>query len=336
MSLAPRTRVELLYEGTDISRDIAADLLSFTYTDNEHGKADDMSLRLKNNHGLWSGAWLPRKGDTISATIVHLFADEEKRLPCGRFSIDDIDFSGPPSVVDIKGVSVPLDTTIRRLQRSRGWEDTKLSDIASEIAATGGIQLQFLVDFDPTYGRVDQHEESDLRFLQRLCEQEAYSLKVTDRQLVVFSSELQEQAPPIRTIEVGKDWVKSWRFNTQAHDVYQTIIVAYKDTETGEVNEFTYTDPAISDGRTSKLVKRAESIEEAERRAKAAMRRHNRLESTGSITIKGDTELVTGVTIEYISGSAFDGKFLVTKATHKVGSGYEVELDLAFVKEGDS
>lgn len=334
MSTAISTRVELIYQGVDISRDIAGDLLSFRFTDNESGKADDMELRLKDDRGLWSGPWLPRQGDTIQAAIIHWTGEEEKRLECGTFSIDELEYEKPPSVVVIRGVSVPLDNNIRRLRRSRGWESVQLSGIAQEIADEAGIDLFFLVDIDPTYQRIDQHEESNLRFLQRLCDQEAYSLKVTDRQLVVFSSEVLEQNPSIKTIKEGVSGIKSVRFKTQTHDVYSTIIVTYLDTETGELNEFVYTDSSVTNGRESHLVRRAESIEEAERRARAAMRRHNRLESSGSITLVGDTDLLTGVAIDYESGSAWDGKFLISKAVHTVGSGYETSIDLTFVREG--
>src|SRR5690606_25054093 len=50
-----RTWVELQYNGAMITHDIAPDLLGFTYTDNEPGKADDISITLKNDHGKWSG-----------------------------------------------------------------------------------------------------------------------------------------------------------------------------------------------------------------------------------------------------------------------------------------
>ena len=336
MSTAPTTRVELLYEGEDISRDIATHLLSMTYNDNETGKADDIEIRLKDEKKLWSGPWLPRKGDTIQAAIVHTVSGNEKRLDLGRFSIDELEFTGPPSIVSIKGVSIPLNTDIRRLQKTRAWEDATLSEIASEVAATGELELLFITDADPKYQRVDQREESDLKFLMRLCDQEGYSLKITDRQLVLFDPDKQREEPPVKSLVMGRDYIKSWNFKTQSHDVYSTIIVVFKDPLTGDLNEYTYTDPNVVGGQTSKLVKRAESIEEAERRAKAAMRRHNRLESTGTLTLMGSTDLVAGATIEYSSGSAWDGKFIITKATHTVASGYEVSIDIAAVKlEGE-
>lgn len=328
-----RTYVQLTYEGKDITRDISPDMLSFVYNDNEHGKADDMTLKLKDDKGLWSGPWLPVKGDTVAAVIVQEYAGDINRLDCGRFTIDELAFSGPPSIVEMKGVSVPLDTTIRRLKKSRGWENVRLSEIAQDIASTGSIELQFLVDVDPLYDRIDQREESDLKFLQRVCEQEAYSVKVTDRQLVIFSTAQRETTAPVMTIKKGANNLKSWSFKDQAHDLYGTVIVSYKDIKTGEVNQYTYTDPSVTDGRTAKLVKRADSIEEAERMAKAELRKKNRWGKSGTIGLIGHTNLMTGVTINYEQGSAWDGKYLVSKSTHTVSSGYETSLELTAVLE---
>jgi phage protein D len=334
MTLANRTTVELIYENTNITADVAGDLLSLTYTDNEHGKADDISLRLKDDHGLWSGPWLPQQGDTITAAIIQQIGDETRRLNCGRFTIDEIESDYPPSIVDLKGVSVPLDTSIRRLPKSKGWESTSLSEIAQEIASNGSIELQYLVDEDPRYDRVDQHEESDLKFLQRLCEQESYSVKVTDLRLIIFSSEQQELTSPVQTIVRGGSNLLRRNFKTQSHDLYQSVTLSYFDSTTGEVNEYTYTDPNVSNGRTTKLVQRAASIEEAERRARAVLRNRNRMSATGNMGLVGDTRLVTGATIQYSEGSKFDGKYLINKATHTVGSGYVVALELTKAEEG--
>ena len=72
--------VSIIYEGVNISRDIAPYLISFTYTDNASDKADDISLTLEDRTRLWCGDWFPSKGDKIRASIiVHNWEDESKR-----------------------------------------------------------------------------------------------------------------------------------------------------------------------------------------------------------------------------------------------------------------
>lgn len=115
-----RSFVEIIYNGVDISRDISGDLIGFSYTDNESGKADDISISLKDDDGLWADDWYPSTGDTIECTIVKIDqAGAQARLPLGAFSIDDLESSdNGGQIFSINAVSVPVDASIRR-QKSR-------------------------------------------------------------------------------------------------------------------------------------------------------------------------------------------------------------------------
>ena len=334
MSVLPRARVEVIYNGTDITKDIAGDVIAFSYTDNESGKADDLSITLKDDDGLWAGAWFPARGDTIEATIITETDEGEKRLPCGSFSIDELTGSGGDGeTFEIAAVSVPVDASIRREIKSKAWEDVTLSSIAGDIASAGGLELLFVPLSDPLYDRRDQRDETDLQFLLRLCDDEALSLKITDRQLVIFNSEEQEQEQPVATIYKREGDVIGWQFKGQAHDIYGQAVVEYKDPQTGLVNQYVYTDPKLTNGKSFRVVQRAASIAEAERIAKAALRKKNRYENTGSITLVGKVEYIAGVTIELLGFGKFSGKYLIEKSSHEVGGGHQVGLDLTKVRE---
>lgn len=328
-----RTWVELQYNGAMITHDIAPDLLGFTYTDNEPGKADDISITLKNDHGKWSGPWLPVLGDRLTATIKQSGRGAGPDLPCGTFQIDEIDLQGPPNTVTIKGVSIPLGGSIRRLVKSRAWENVRLSEIAGDVAENGQLSLTYLVD-DPQYDRCDQREESDLAFLKRMCKAEHYALKVTDRQLVVYDPLKMSEQDPIVTITLGKSGVKSWRMSAQSHDLYQSCKVEYNDPKTGQVVAYTYTDPDVREGRTKKIVQRASSLAEAERRAKAGLYEANRRASTGSLVLVGDTRLWSGACVQLEGFGGLSGKYMIDKVTHEVASGYTVSMDVSAVKGG--
>lgn len=334
MSIAARTYLEITYNGADISRDISGDLLSFTYTDNESGKADDITISLKDSDGLWAGPWIPGQGDTIEATIV---TENDRqgtlRLSCGSFIIDELTSRSTPSVFEIAAVSVPTVGNIRREIKSRAWEGYRLSGIADDIARTGGLEMLFLASPDPTYDRRDQHDETDLQFLQRLCDDEAFALKVTDRKLVVYNTEQQEKEPPVATIYKRTGDVLSYKFTAQTHSVYKAVTVRYLDPETANVNEFRYVSPTATGNREFKVLTRAKSIAEAERLAKAALRMKNRKGKTASLTLRGRIDLVTGLTIDLIGFGVFDGVYLIQKSTHRVGDGYEVDLDLTLKQE---
>ena len=143
---ARNLEVVISYEGRDISRDIAPFLLSFTYTDNNSDKADDINLTLEDRAGLWRNSWFPAKGDKITASLsAHDWdaPDETVSLPCGTFEVTQIDYSGPPSVISIKGVSVPVSKASGNEKHTRAWENVKLRTIAEDVANKGGLSLYF-------------------------------------------------------------------------------------------------------------------------------------------------------------------------------------------------
>ena len=96
------------------------------------------------------------------------------------------------------------------------------------------------------------------------------------------------------------------------------------------VMTYTYTDPDADDnGQEYTLKKRATSLAEAKRLARAKLRQLNLRRVTGSMTVIGDVLLVAGVVIECRGFGSFDGNFIVEQATHQIsGNGYTTALTL--------
>jgi phage protein D len=346
-----RTRVEISYEGDDITADIAPDLIAFQFTDNETGAVDDLAITLKDDHGRWSGDWLPARGDKITCAIVQDGRGAHHPLKCGTFTIDELEISGPPSIVAIKAVAIPPDDDVRQCARSRGWEDVRLSRIASDVAQSGDMALLWLPEDDPLLDRRDQCDESNLAFLERLCKDEGLCLKVNSQQLVVFNPDELADAEPVATFVLGTSAVLRRRLSAKTHDVYGRCTVEFQDPKDGKVKNYTYTDEEFQkqrknygktldggnkkgrgkNGKTLKLTKRAASKAEAQRIAKAALSEANRGEITGSLDLMGDTRVVTGSSINLRGFGRWDGKYFVERATHAIGGqgGYTVALDIS-------
>ncbi|EED3192849.1 late control D family protein, partial [Salmonella enterica subsp. enterica] len=126
-----KTLFDVIYQNMDITADMQPDILSISYTDNEDGQVDDIAITLKNDDGKWSGDWSPEKGDFIRLVFKPF---NQIALECGSFQVDGITSSGPPSVVEVSAVSVPVAAGVRRDLKSNAWEKTTLRDIATSIA----------------------------------------------------------------------------------------------------------------------------------------------------------------------------------------------------------
>lgn len=55
---ARRTDISIKLNGTDISEDVNKYLLSFSYTDEEEDKSDDLSITIDDREGVWLRSWL--------------------------------------------------------------------------------------------------------------------------------------------------------------------------------------------------------------------------------------------------------------------------------------
>ncbi|KEO84753.1 phage late control D family protein [Tumebacillus flagellatus] len=329
---ARHVELDLTYEGVNISQELAGYLLDFSYQDNAD-KADDLQISLQDASGVWHGNWLPRKGDKIEAAVkVINWGDDEstETLPCGTFEVDTVGFSGPPDVVQLKAVSIPIGGA-RWESRSQGWENIRLSAIAKDIADRAGLSLWLDIVDDPLYDRQDQTEQSDLAFLQSLATKEGITTVVTMTQLCLIDEERYEMEFPIATIEKGKNNVLSYSFDSSTVDCgYSACEVTYLDPQK-KVTYHGYFKPswAPENGPVLKINDRVGSDEEAQRRAKTALREKNKSGTQGKFTLMGDINLLQSFTVDVVGWGDFDGRYIIDSATHKIGSGgYTVDLSI--------
>lgn len=362
------TKLTLLFteSKTDATNDVMPDLLSFSYDDREADQADEISLTIKDEKGKWAGSWKPDGGETIRAYIK---GSTCPKLFCGKFYVDSMRVSGSPRVCEIRAVSIPLKAPIRRRLVTKAWENYTLKGILKEIAAKAEIYFYFEVEEDPEYDRLDQKEESDLAFLSRLCQDAGLSIKVTDDTIVIFDQSRYEKMEPVCEVELGVSDVLSWDFQTTQSDTYKSCVVSWRDikkkkrksaggynldlekpsdkppakhnidlekiddsnaSKNPAVNTYVYVDPnADANGQEYKLKRRVTSRAEAERVAKATLRRLNLRSVTGSMTLVGDTRLVAGIVIEVKGFGSFDGNFFIESASHSMSeSGYVTTINV--------
>ena len=132
-----QVKPKIVYSKKDITKDLAPYLLSLTYTDYAHGKADDLELRLADPEKLWLSDWYPVKGDKIEASL----EVEGVTLRCGMFEVDKIEVGGPPGEITIRAQSAIITKDLRLTKRTKAWENTSLQAISQEIANRAGLTL---------------------------------------------------------------------------------------------------------------------------------------------------------------------------------------------------
>lgn len=331
-TLGRRATLRLLYENQDISADIAPHLVSATYTDHAQGRADELSVTLQDREGLWRRGWKPSKGARLTAAIVcrDWFKDgDEQILECGSFSLDDLELAGPPDVVVIKGVSIPVQSAMQRELRTRAWEKGTLKRVAQDIAERAGLGLFYDAPEHP-FERAGQREESDLRFLQRMCADYGLHLKVTLKEIAVYKAKEYDAKPPPLTVSRSGGRVERHRFKEGVHAVYKAAQVSYWDAAKGELVEYTFTAPGeTGSGQVLKINEQAESLAQAEELARARLRQANRGEIEIALSLVGEPRAWAGMTVQVEGWDSYDDVYALDEAVHSLSrSGYTTELKL--------
>ena len=336
---ARRAWIKCLYNNKDISSSLEPYLKSFTYNDVISGQADDISLTLEDIENLWSNDWLPEKGAILTISIVTQAWWKDnvsiEELPLGTFEIDEVEYSGPPTEVKIKGVSVPDNTELRGTEKSRAWEKVNLSTIARDIASNAGMEIFY--DTEEIYlERAEQSQESDLEFLLKLCNDNGLALKISNNQIVIFDEADYEAKEAVDELELKNDLIRSYSIKTKTREVYKQCHVKYKNTKENTLIEYTFLPEVNKDknGKTLEINEEVKTTAEAERLAKKKLREKNKEEQTVSMTVYVSFFCCAGNCFTLKNFGKFDGKYILTKATHNVGSGYTCNLELRKVLEG--
>ncbi len=282
-------------------------------------------------------------GLSISAAVIRQNWNgdgADDKLETGAFTLDAVDCSGPPSVVKISATSMPYSKGFRQTAKSRAWEKYRLSGIAAEMASNAGLRCMFLPAEDPFYSRIEQFRESDVGFLQRLCLDAGYSLKIVDENVVIFDQAAYESAPSVRTFTKGDGSYTKYKLRVGTADTaYRSCRVYYNDPASGTCIEATVTDDSYdgsaADGHRLELCRRVSSVGEAQALAAKQLRLRNKLARTVQFTVPGDVSMAAGLCVTLSGWGGWDGKYIITKAKHSVGSGgYTTVVDARRVLEG--
>jgi len=298
-------------------------VLSVTYTDYEHGKSDEIDIKLEDRDHIWKSFWYPQKGDLISLKIGY---EGEPLLPCGSFEIDEIELSAPPDVVSIKGLATNIKKALRQ-NNTKAYENKTLKQIAEEIAKKHRFEIVGEIK-DIKIKRITQKQERDLSFLKRLAEDYGYIFKIADGKLVFYELDKLESANAVYVIN-RKDMI-SFSLRDKTHELYNACVVSYHDPKTKKLITHTEKADGVVKGDILKINERCENKEQAIAKAKAAIARRNSLQTEGNITVIGNPKLVAGSNIEVSGLYTLNGKYHIQSSRHTTdrSSGYRTELEV--------
>lgn len=329
MEKVRRPKFKVTYEGKDVTKDVSSGLLSITYTDKVEGESDDIALAFEDVDALWRGSWYPRKGDKVKVEIGY----DNDLIDCGTFDVDQLDYSGPPDIFEVKGIAAGI-TAALRTKNSKAYEKQTLRQVAQTIAGKHGMSVVGTID-PVRFERVSQNRETDLGFLLRLSISFGHTFSVRDKKLVFTKLQDLDKSAPVSVID-RRD-LSSFALRDKATATYKNARVKYHDPKIKKVIEFKTTENTNADGAnitdptaedTLEIRSRAENAGQAEAIAKAALYKANTRSKEGVLSLEGNPLLLAGSTFELTGMGEFSGKYNIVESRHMIekGGGYVTDL----------
>lgn len=325
---ARKARIEVVYQGVNITETVSASLKSFVLNDNVAYTADDVSMELEDRELKWLKSWWPERSDcfTIKMKTENWMKAGSQTLELGTFLLDEPSYSGPPHQITLSGVSIPADSNFSETARDKAWEKSDIKAIAQEIAGRYNMKLLFDSQVNPIIERLDQNKVSDMQFLNTLCQKYGLALKVTSKAIIIFDFASYEAKQPVLTIDRAGGMVES--FSIQTATGYTACKVSSSSSDNKTISAV-FQDPAKR-GQKEKLLEVSEDVRnrtEAEYVAKARLREENKKEAQISLTMVGNLNIAAGMTVGLSNFGKFDGTYLIEKARYQF-SPFTMTLEL--------
>ncbi|MGA6974488.1 MAG: hypothetical protein WBY93_22870 [Candidatus Binatus sp.] len=321
----PSPAWQLKYRGVAIKGRIEKMVVSIEYTSFEGGASPDLEITLEDRDQRWQGPWFPQRGDQVDLSIGYSNSD---LVSCGTFQVDEVELDLPPDQVKMKCLAITI-TPDARTPNSQAYETVTLGAIAKIIADKHGWTLVTAPEaINIEFERVTQTQETDVEFLHRLARENNYDFTVKGGQVIFYSRTALESLAAIMTFRRG-DVVRG-NFKAKTLPTYKAATVSYQNPDTKAlITASVDADPPVAVGDTLPLQMQCENAQDAMQKAKAALHDHNMLIVTGTLNIPGQM-VPTGRPVAVSGFGQFDGKYMVTKAIHRLerSQGYSTQLEL--------
>ncbi|ENR1918581.1 phage protein D [Salmonella enterica] len=332
----PQPAYRLVYNQKDITHDVSVYVTSVTYTDKLSGESDEIQVDLEDSEGRWRDAWYPGKGDTLT---LYMGCAGENLRECGTFSVDEIELSGPPDNVSLRGLATSV-TAALRTKNSRGFENTTLAAIAQRIAGKHHLQLQGQIE-PLTLDRVTQYDETDLAFLKRLAGDYGYMVKVTHTHIIFSSLDALRGAAPVFTFT--RSDISRYSVRDTINRIYKGAKHRSQNSRTKQVvtyqadgGESTTTVSASTRGHSTSadtltLSSRTGNQGTAARRTRAALNLKNQYQKVATLSMEGNVRLRAGHNVTLTGFGTSDGKWLTGSVRHSMtrSGGYTMDVEVA-------
>nr|DAU76685.1 MAG TPA: tail protein [Bacteriophage sp.] len=232
MAFARNIRVIVIFNKVDISDEIAHSISSLNYTDNSKNAIDDLELELENLDYRWLKEWYPDENAQLLVGIHEEKENETNFLDLGTFYVDEPTFEN--NRLNLKCLALPLDQNIRDQKNSVAWERITLKELVTQIASKHEMNAEIYAD-NEFFGRLDQNQETDLAFINRIVKETGLNMKVSDDKIIIFDDEEMEKNDTVEIFNINDERIRSFSLKKKNKEIYDNVEVSYYDPDKKKV-----------------------------------------------------------------------------------------------------
>lgn len=263
----------------DITQTVADRLMSMTIEDNRGFEADMLDLQLSDHDGKLA---LPPRNATIQ---VALGWQGEPLIDKGKYSVDEVQFSGAPDTLTIRARAADLKGSLST-QKERSFHGIKLGALIAKIAKENQLESHCAKEYaEQTIAHIDQTNESDINLLTRLAEQ--YGAMATVKNGVLLFMPLGQgktaTGKPIPAVVITKQEGDSYNFSLAESDNYKAVRAYWHNTDTGKRGEITI-DENTNVVKKQRMTKGRQLKDGTVKGARLSKRKYNTLEQKEPVT----------------------------------------------------
>ena len=232
MAFARNIRVIVIFNKVDISDEIAHSISSINYTDNSKNAIDDLEIELENLDYRWLKEWYPDENAQLLVGIHEELENETNFLDLGTFYVDEPTFEDHK--LTLKCLALPLDQNIRDQKNSVAWESITLKELVTQIANKHEMNAEIYAE-NVFFERLDQNQETDLAFINRVVKEIGLNMKVSDDKIIIFDDEEMEKNDTIEVFNIKDYRIRSFSLKKKNKEIYDKVEVSYYDPDKKKV-----------------------------------------------------------------------------------------------------
>ncbi|HHR6117668.1 TPA: phage late control D family protein [Providencia alcalifaciens] len=216
----------LAANGVNINAQVQGRLISLSMTDNRGFEADQIDIELDDSDGQLA---LPKRGEKLS---LHLGWKNEALIYKGTFTVDEIEHSGTPDRLMIRGRSADFRETLN-VKREQSYHQKTLGDIVRTLAERNKLKPVIDNKLDKIrISHIDQTNESDGSFLTRVAKLEGAIVAVKDGNLLFMrqGEGLTASGQAIPTMHITRSVGDGHRFSLADRGAYTGVVANWLNT----------------------------------------------------------------------------------------------------------